>query len=69
MFAKTNALATLRHGPDGPGDKSAAAVRADIKKNLLHAIGAEGALVAADAGIRCTGGQVLIAIFAVRPEL
>ncbi len=41
--------------------KAAAAIRADIEQLRRHAIGAEGALVAADAGIARRGRQVLVA--------
>src|SRR5579871_2172496 len=52
-----------------PGYESAAAIRADIVEFLLGAIGAEGALVAANARLRRMRRQVLVAIFAVRPKL
>ena len=58
-----------RRGPDRPRDKAAAAVRADIVQFGLDAVRAERALVAADARFRRVRRQILVAIFAVRPEL
>ena len=55
--------------PDRPRHEAAAAVRADIVQLGLDAIGAEGALVAADARLGRCRRQVLVAIFAVGPKL
>src|SRR5215475_6890830 len=49
--------------------EAAAAVRADIGKLGLDAIGAEGAFVGADPRVKRVRRQVLVAIFAVRAEL
>src|SRR5271169_1868736 len=56
-------------GPDRPRGKSAAAVRAHIAKLALDAVRTESALVTADARLRRIGRKVLVAIFAVWPEL
>ena len=55
--------------PDRPRGKAAAAVRADIAEFVLDAIRTERAFIAADAGFRCVGRKVLVAIFAVRSKL
>ncbi len=54
---------------DGPGLKTAAAVRADVVKHVLDAVGAEGALVRADPGIRSGRRQILVAQLAVWAKL
>ena len=56
-------------GPDRPRRKTAAAVRADIVQFVLDAIRAERAFIGADPRFRRVRRQVLVAIFAVRPEL
>src|SRR6185312_14892913 len=56
-------------GPDRPPLKTAAAVRADIVQLVLDAISAERAFVGTDPRLHRTRRQVLVAIFAVRPEL
>jgi hypothetical protein len=55
--------------PDRPRRKTAAAVRADVEQFCLDAIGAERALIGADARFGRSGRQVLVAIFAVREKL
>ena len=54
---------------DRPRRKTAAAVRADIVQPGLDAVRAERAFVGADPRFRRIRRQVLVAIFAVRPEL
>ena len=56
-------------GPDRPRRKTAAAVRADIVQLVLDAIRAERAFIGTDPRVRRVRRQVLVAIFAVRPEL
>jgi hypothetical protein len=55
--------------PDWPRDKTTTAVRAHIMEFVLGAIRAERALVRADARFHRGRRQVLVAIFAIRPEL
>lgn len=55
--------------PDRPRDKSAAAVRAHIAELVLDAVRTERAFIATDARLRRIGRKVLVAIFAVGPEL
>src|SRR5260221_2779717 len=57
------------HGPDRPGYKTAAAVRADVVQFVLGAVRTERAFVGTDPRLRRVRRQVLVAIFAVRPEL
>ena len=56
-------------GPDRPRHKTAAAVRAHIVQFVLDAVRAERALIAADARFRRMRRKILVAVFAVRPEL
>jgi hypothetical protein len=49
--------------------KPAAAIGTDVAEDLVDAIGAEGALIAADPRIARLRRQVLVAPFAIRPEL
>ncbi len=69
MFFDRHAGPPFGRRPDRPGDKTAAAVRAHIVELVLDAVRAERALVAADARFRRMRRKVLVAIFAVRPEL
>ena len=55
--------------PDWSGNKSAAAVRADILQDVIDTRGAEGALVGADARFKRVGRQRLVAVLAGRSEL
>ena len=55
--------------PDRPRLEAAAAIRADIEQDVLHAGGAERALEAADAGVNRVGRQGAIAVFARRTKL
>src|SRR5581483_4310376 len=59
----------LGHWANGPRRETAAAIRADIMQDGLHAVGAEGAFIRADARVGRIRRQVLVAIFAVRPKL
>jgi hypothetical protein len=54
---------------DWPGRKASAAIGADIEKYVLHAIGAERALVAADARDGGRGREIPVATFAIRAQL
>src|SRR6266436_1159117 len=56
-------------GPDRPRREAAAAVRADIPDLGLHAVRAEGAFIGADPRLQRMGRKILVAIFAVRPQL
>src|ERR1700692_2557152 len=56
-------------GPNRPGAKSAAAVRADIVQPVLDTVRAESALIAADARFRRIRRKFLVAIFAVWSQL
>src|SRR5258707_4330225 len=55
--------------PDRPWDESATAVWAHIVEFVLDAVRTERALITADARVHRTRPEVLVAIFAVRPEL
>jgi len=61
--------APFRCGPNRPRDKTAAAVRAYIVQLVLDAVRTECAFVRADARFHCMRRKILIAIFAVWPEL
>lgn len=61
-------LPVLRR-PDRSWRETAAAVGADVRHDVLDAVGAEGALVAADAGIQSMRRQGFIAVFTGRSEL
>ncbi len=69
LLLKRRPWPPFSRGPYRPRAKSAAAVRAHIVKLARDAIRTEGALVAADARLRRVGRKVLVAKFAVRPEL
>src|SRR5581483_1988971 len=56
-------------GADRPCHKSPSAIRTDICKLALDAIGAERAFIAANASLLRGGRKVLIAILAVWPKL
>ena len=62
VFAKIIVAFPVPRWPDWPGDKAAAAVRADVIQDGLDAGGAERALVAADARFERSGWQRLVAI-------
>src|SRR6266436_1275615 len=61
--------APFRCGPDRPRDKTAAAVRAYIAQLVLDAVCTECAFVRADARFHSMRWKILVAIFAVWPEL
>src|ERR1700692_3046332 len=69
VFSDRHAGTPLLRGPERPWGKTAAAVRADIVQPGLDAVRAERAFVRTDARFRRVRRQVLVAIFAVRPEL
>src|ERR1700738_353017 len=69
VFFDRHAGPPLRRRPDRPRHETAAAIRAHIVELVLDAVRAERALVAADARFRRMRRKVLVAIFAVRPEL
>src|ERR1700722_4594472 len=69
LLSRRYARPPFGRGPDRPRRKTAAAVRADIVQPVLDAIGAEGALIAADPRFRRGWRKVLVAIFAVRSKL
>ena len=50
---------------EGPREKAATTVRADVVENVVHTCRAEGAFVAADTRVFGVGGQVGVAQFAV----
>src|SRR6266478_9230697 len=68
MLPEADAWAPLGLWPDRARHKAAAAIRADVEQHALDAIGAERALVAADPRIGRVRRQILVAIFAIRPE-
>src|SRR5882757_4297311 len=55
--------------PDRPRDETATAVRAYVVTLVLDAVRAERAFVSADARFHRMRRKILVAIFAVRPEL
>src|SRR5690242_7966669 len=65
MLSETRAGSTLGHRTDRPRHEAAATVGTDIEQHRLHAIRAERALIAADAGVSRIRRQVLVAILAV----
>src|ERR1700722_19483280 len=69
MFSDRHAGTPLLRGPDRSWGKTAAAVRADIVQPGLDAVRAERAFKRTNARLRRARRQVLVAIFAVRPEL
>jgi len=69
MPRERGAPAPLGRWPHRTEDKSAAAVRADVEQHRIDAIGAEGTFIAADPRLQCLRGKVLVAIFAIQPEL
>src|SRR6266478_5125474 len=68
MLPEADAWAPLGLWPDRARHKAAAAIRADVEQHALDAIGAERALIAADPRIGRVRWQILVAIFAIRPE-
>ena len=66
---KPQARAAILRGPDRAECESSAAIRADVMQMILHALCAEGALVGADHRFRAVGRKILVAIFAIGPEL
>src|SRR5690348_2736474 len=54
---------------DRPRHEAAAAIGTDIEEPGLDAVRAERAFIAADAGVFRIRRQILVAIFAVRPQL
>jgi hypothetical protein len=54
---------------DRPGNKSTAAIRAHVVQEVIHARGAERALIGADARFKRVGWQRLIAILTGWSEL
>src|SRR5882757_11410637 len=69
LFSQADAGAPLGGGPDRPRHEPTAAIGADIEQHILDARRAERAFIAADAGVGCVGRQILLAAFAVGPEL
>lgn len=54
--------------PDGSGHKAAAAVRADIAQDRLHAGGTERTFIGADACLQGVGWQSFVTMLAGRSE-
>jgi hypothetical protein len=69
VFLDGHAGPPLGARPDRPRDKTAAAVGAHVVEVVLDTVRAERALVRADTRFHCAWRKVLVAIFAVRPEL
>src|SRR4029077_11496491 len=69
LLLATHARPPLPRRADRAGCEPAAAIRANIMQMRLDAIGAERALVAANPRVPRVGRQVLVAIFAIRPQL
>ena len=69
LLGETDSGAPLGRRPDWSRRKSAAAVGADVVEMGFDAIGAEGALVGADARVGRRRRQILVAVFAVGSEL
>jgi len=55
--------------PDRTPDELTAAVRADSAQDVLGAVAAPGALIAADERVRCGRVEVSVATFTIRPQL
>ena len=51
--------------PDRARREAAAAIRTDVAQLIVDAVGAEGALVGADARLRAVRRKILVAIFAI----
>src|SRR5438552_2355 len=68
MLAEADPGAPLGLRADRARHKAAAAIRADVEQRMLDAIGAERALITADPRIGRVGRQILVAVFAIRPE-
>src|ERR1700758_2841327 len=62
VLAEIVAVVPVGRRPDRPGREAAAAIGADIAQHRLDTVGAEGALVAADAGLERGGRQRLVAV-------
>src|SRR5215469_715386 len=69
VFAEANTGAPLRDRAKWTRRKPAAAIRTDIEEHGFYTVGAEGALIAADASVGRVGRQVLIAALAIGPQL
>ena len=67
-FPEIIVVSPIARGPYRVRHKSTAAIRANISDNIFDAIGAEGALETANAGICRIGRQKFIAILAGRSE-
>src|SRR5580704_3471707 len=68
LFA-ADARTPFGEGSDRPRRKPAAAIGTDVEQDLVDAIGAEGALIGTDPRIARLWRQILVAPFAIRPEL
>ena len=68
LLGKPDAGSALGRRPDRTRAEAAAAVGADVVQVRIHAIRAERALEAADARVGGSRRQILVAVFAVRPE-
>src|SRR5262249_9663547 len=68
VLAEIVAAVPVVRRPDRAGRKAAAAIGADIAQHRIDAVGAEGALVAADAGLERGGRQRLVAVLAAWTE-
>ena len=69
LMPKRHARPPLGFRADRPSGKPAAAVGADVPQFGVHAFGAEGALVGADARDRGVRRQIPVAPFAIRSDL
>ena len=65
----TESRSPFSRRPDWPGYKASAAIGTDVEKYVLHAIGAERALEAADARDGGRGRKIPVATFAIRVQL
>jgi hypothetical protein len=62
---KANALSSIDFWADRSGDKATCAIRADVVQHAINAVGAEGALVAANPRLGGVWRQVFVAHLAI----
>ena len=68
IFTEEVVALPIPRRPDGPRNKAATAIRADVAQHLFDTGGAKGALVGADARFQRIGRQRFVAVLAARPE-
>ena len=65
---QAHALSSIDFWADRPGDKATCAIRADVVQHSINAVGAEGALVAANPRLGGGWRQVFVTHLAVRTQ-